>query len=358
MDWGLAKVLPAGGSPTTASRRTARRGDRHPHAARPAPAPTGRPRGRGGAVLGTPAYMAPEQARGEVDRLDERADVFGLGAILCEILTGQPPYVPDEDGPVLQAGRAGDLAAASPRLDGCGADAELIALAQGVPGGGDGRAAADAGEVAAAVAAYLSAVRERLRPAERERAAAQARAEEAQGDGARGTAGAAGRTGAGGGGAGAAAVRRRRGGLVVAERTTRARDVEAALAKAEAYQQAGRWSRCGPPWNGPRAAWEARAPRPLRDRVQQALRNAEIVSALDDIRLQQSEGGAGHFDLAAAERLYAAAFARYGIAVAESPALETGARVRDSAIREALLAGLEDWRQLRTNLGFQWPTRI
>src|SRR5262249_15694955 len=44
-----------------------------------------------GAVMGSFAYMPPEQARGEVDRLDERSDVFSLGAILCVILTGRPP---------------------------------------------------------------------------------------------------------------------------------------------------------------------------------------------------------------------------------------------------------------------------
>jgi serine/threonine-protein kinase len=52
-----------------------------------------------GTVAGTVRYMAPEQARGEVSRIDARTDIFSVGAILYKALTGQAPYM----GPLEEA---------------------------------------------------------------------------------------------------------------------------------------------------------------------------------------------------------------------------------------------------------------
>ena len=90
---------------------------------------------KAGKVMGTAAYMPPEQAEGEIDRVDRRADVFALGSILCAILTGQPAYTGRSFEEVLRKARRGDVAEARGRLDASGADPALIAL-PGVPGPG------------------------------------------------------------------------------------------------------------------------------------------------------------------------------------------------------------------------------
>jgi tetratricopeptide (TPR) repeat protein len=87
LDWGLARVL---GQPDEAA------------APLELPAAGEVDATLQGQVLGTPAYMAPEQAEGRLDLLGPATDVYGLGAILYEVLTGRPPFHGDDTTAVLR----------------------------------------------------------------------------------------------------------------------------------------------------------------------------------------------------------------------------------------------------------------
>jgi serine/threonine protein kinase len=122
--------------------------------------------------------MPQEQALGEIERLDERCDVFSLGATLCQILTGQPPYVADNWEALFRKAARADLTDAFARLDTCGAEGELISLAKRCLAAQPEDRPRNASVLAAELTAYLESVEARLREAELERGKAEVRARE------------------------------------------------------------------------------------------------------------------------------------------------------------------------------------
>jgi WD40 repeat protein/serine/threonine protein kinase/tetratricopeptide (TPR) repeat protein len=184
MDWGLAKVLSTGGIADERKAHEKRKGQSVIQTLRSQGGndPSGTIGAYGsqtqmGSVMGTPAYMPPEQALGEIDILDERADVFGLGAILCEILTGQPPYVSHDSTRLFRMAARGKLDNCLLRLDASLADRELIALAKHCLAIEPADRPRDAGVLASRVTDYMESVETKLRKTEVDRAAQAARAE-------------------------------------------------------------------------------------------------------------------------------------------------------------------------------------
>jgi serine/threonine-protein kinase len=357
MDWGLAKVLDAASRGLTPPEEAA--GEEAVSLI--ATARSGGPDDSGqtqvGTALGTPAYLAPEQARGEVQRVDERADVFGLGAFLCEILTGQPAYLGSSVAAMLQA-RNADLSEAFARLDGCGADAELVALARRCLAPEPAERPRNAGEVAGAVTAYQRSVAERLRQAEMERAQAQVKAAEER-KRQRLSLALAGSVlvtvllGAGGGlwlqqqqaqrrleAARHEADLREESARRQAERRQAA---ESALGKSAQLQRQGRWGEAKVVLEQARQRLGEQGENELVGRVRQALADLELVERLEAIRLEVGRLTERHFAYERADRKYTEAFRRAGLATPGEPAGRVAGRVARSRIRAVLVAALDDW---------------
>jgi eukaryotic-like serine/threonine-protein kinase len=125
MDWGMAQVLGSGADDAVAPTE-----DELPRISVKTAGETEIHRTVAGTICGTPAYLAPEQARGEIARVDRRSDVFGLGAILCEMLTGSPPFSAATSDASWAKAAAGDVADAFAKLDACDGPLPLVSLAK------------------------------------------------------------------------------------------------------------------------------------------------------------------------------------------------------------------------------------
>jgi serine/threonine-protein kinase len=354
MDWGLAKVLARDGAPVGPGSVADEAGE----VVTPARSDSDAEHSRAGTVMGTPSYIAPEQARGEVDSVDERADVFALGSILCEILTGLPAFTGPDSLTILHRAAGGETADAFARLAGCGADSELVGLAADCIAAEASIRPRDASAMARRMTAYLASVQDKLRAAELARAAEAARAEEAR------------RT--------ALAERRSRhfqaglaasilaltiaGGLGFTywlhQRQAHAARIDRLLAEARLFLVQAR--------NAPLdlAAWAkaadavGRAESDAGDVAALALLHRDVDRGLADARANRKllddlvdirGAKADDPDGSATDAAYAEAFRAAGIDVDARPPSEVGAAIvsRPAPVASAMVAALDDWTAVR-----------
>jgi serine/threonine protein kinase/tetratricopeptide (TPR) repeat protein len=405
MDWGLAKrlrdgaiagnelvppsaprvaavgpmVLPSVPVPDNIDRDT----PRPPQQTAAMPPTTPRPHAdrltQAGQVLGTPAFMSPEQARGDIDSLDERADVFGLGAILCVLLTGAPPYHGQKGPAPLRRAATADLTEALQRLEACGADAQLIELCQECLQPDASKRPPNGGVVARRISAYLVSVQEQLEKTRLARAAAEVKAREERkrrrlavslalavvllvvGLGAVGT--------------WYTRDQARREAETAARSDYLEREVATAVGEAERQRQELHWrlkdevqaaQLLSDPkdWNGllesargacRRAEVLAAGGRDmlspelssrlaaLTGKLQADERERRLVFELDRIRLESSGVVQGQVQLGPAAPRLAQVFRDAGYDIGQDIPEELGARMRQSAIRLPLVAGLDFW---------------
>ena len=114
VDWGLAKAV--GRADPSVGEQTI------------APSSSGSSETMPGSAMGTPAYMSPEQACGDLDRLGPRSDVYSLGATLYCLLTGKPPFEGEDVGEILRKVQRGDFVPPRQREPSLDAALEAVCL--------------------------------------------------------------------------------------------------------------------------------------------------------------------------------------------------------------------------------------
>jgi tetratricopeptide (TPR) repeat protein len=342
VDWGLAKVVGREPAADTSSELTLQP-----------------PSGEGsltqaGAAMGTPAFMSPEQARGEIAELRPATDVYSLGATLYAVLTGRPPVQGRDTAEVLEKVRQGDWP--PPRQVSASVPRALDAVCRKAMALRPADRYGTALELAADIERWLadepvSAWREPW-PTRAGRWVRRHRTKVA-------AAVAASFVALLLGGAGLLWQQRQQA-RQREELDRRVAAAEAALQRVSELQAAGRWAEAEVVLEQADERLGESGPPELRRRLETTRGDLELVSRLEGLRpkLGSRTPVGDSFDPRKTDRGYEAVFKEAGLGVPRDDPEATAHRVAASSVTEMLVAALDDWAAAAEGARRAWALEV
>ena len=290
-----------------------------------------------GVRVGTPSYMSPEQVSGKSGAVGPAADIYALGAILYEMLTGRPPFRAATATETQRQAIEEEPATPSRLNTKVPRDLETICLK--CLHKDPGRRYSTAAALAEDLRRFLKGEPITARPTgSAERVAKWARRRPSSAAMILG---------------GAAVTLLLIAGAVwlTLERGKLKHAVEADLGHIAELQQQARWAEARLALERAHARLGRVAGADSRQRVTQAKRNLDLATTLDDIRLSRVTGGQLDFYKRRANERYAEVFQGAALGTIHDDPKGVAARVRASAVRTALVTALDDWAVCATDEG-------